>query len=122
MTNKESHHIVVPLKYYVGTLLSLLFLTFITVLVSRIDFGSWNTAVALMIALLKAFLVANYFMGLKWDKGFNKLFFIGGLMALSLFFAFTLLDLKTRGDITPEEKGNHDLTNLVKPISESKKH
>lgn len=122
MSDNASHHFVVPLKYYVRTLVLLLILTVITVAASRVNFGSWNTIVAMLIALTKAFLVANYFMGLKWDSGFNKAFFVGGLMALSLFFMFTLLDLKTRGDVVVEEKGNHNLKNLVRPVTHLKPH
>ena len=52
-TDRQSHHFIVPLRYYVGTFIGLLFLTFLTVLVSRFDFGSFGLVVALLVAFLK---------------------------------------------------------------------
>ena len=74
----------------------LLFLTFVTVAASRIQFGgegshATNIAVALAIAILKSGLVAAYFMHLNSEKNaiYRILLFTGafatGLMFLTLW-------------------------------------
>ena len=60
--NDHSHHFVVPVNYYVGTFIALLFLTFITVFVAQFDFGEWNLIIALLVAIIKATLVISFFM------------------------------------------------------------
>ena len=115
--NTDHKHFVVPLRFYVGTLISLLLLTVITVWVSRFNFGDWNLPIAMFVAVLKASLVVQFFMGMKWEKGFNFIFFLSGLLVLFLFFLFVFSDVMTRGDIEPEEQGVHNLKVLVRPIS-----
>src|SRR5690606_2890216 len=46
----------------------------------------------LAIAGAKAFFVAAYFMGLKYDAGTNLLTFVGGVVFLIIFLSFTYLD------------------------------
>jgi len=71
MSDSHQHsHFIVPVKYYIGTFLSLLVLTFVTVTISRFDFGTFNIVVAMLVAIVKASLVISFFMGLRWDKGF----------------------------------------------------
>ena len=50
---------------YVSTLVALLILTAITVGASYIDFGSGNVVIALIIATIKATIVALFFMHLR---------------------------------------------------------
>lgn len=113
----ESHHFIVPLKYYVGTFVSLLFLTVITVAAAQFDFGAANIFVALLIASIKAGLVVGFFMGLHWEKGFNRILFFGSFLFLAIFIVFTWSDPATRGDIDPVEKGVHGIKSNVKLIS-----
>jgi len=66
-------HFVIPLKYYVGTLIALLILTVVTVAVAQIDLGAFNIYLAMFVAMIKAGFVIFFFMGVRWDEGFNKI-------------------------------------------------
>jgi len=56
------------------------------------DFGSFNIVVALAIALVKAALVALYFMHLRYDSLFNGVVLIAALVFVMLFIAVSLMD------------------------------
>ncbi|MFK7988669.1 MAG: cytochrome C oxidase subunit IV family protein [Sandaracinaceae bacterium] len=99
-----------PTKFYVGILGALLLLTVITVAASWVDIdgflalgrpvegvGAWNLTLAIAIATVKGTLVATFFMHLKDDKRFNALIFLGGLLFIGIFFAYTMNDTTTRG-------------------------
>src|SRR6476619_3737881 len=76
-----------------GTDGTLLFLTIVTVLATRVDFGAnINLAVAMVIAVTKATLVILFFMHLRYDKLFHSVVFVSALLAASLFVGFTLMD------------------------------
>src|SRR5690606_26007905 len=49
--------------------------------------GGLSVPVALAIAGAKAFFVAAYFMGLKYDTGTNLLTFVGGVVFLIIFLS-----------------------------------
>jgi cytochrome c oxidase subunit IV len=87
-------------RTYLSVLIALLILTVITVSASRINFGAANTVIALVIASIKASLVALYFMHLRQDK-FNAIIFVGGLFFLGVLLIFTLFDVDTRETILP---------------------
>lgn len=55
-------------------------------------FGPFSVPIALAIALTKAYFVASYFMGLKYDGGTNLLAFVGSVVFLLIFLSFTYLD------------------------------
>lgn len=81
------------LKVLLGTGGSLLVLTIITVLATRIDLGTnWNLALAMFIAVVKATLVVLFFMHLKYDKVFHSVIFVGAILAAALFVGYALLD------------------------------
>ena len=92
-------------KLYALVLTGLLILTAITVGASTINFGSnmANVIISLVIASVKASLVALFFMHLRWDKVFcTILFFIGLILAsgtmwglLALFGAEASVPLPT---------------------------
>lgn len=103
-----THNVTGP-KTYGAVLLALLVLTVITVQASYIDFGPWNTVVALLIASIKGSLVALFFMHLRHDK-FNAVIFVGGLLFLAIFLIWTLFDISTRVPVYP--------TNLKAPVKE----
>ena len=95
---KHTPH-VLPLKVYLGVGATLLLMTAITVAVSQINLGPWNLVVALVIASVKALLVAFFFMHLFYD---HKLYFIAfttGLLCLTVFIVLTLFDTMERGAI-----------------------
>src|SRR5215475_2117438 len=92
----DSHHglsHVATVKVLVRTGGTLLFLTIITVLATKVDFGAnINLAIAMAIAVLKATLVVLFFMHLKYDRLFHSVIFVGAILAASLFVGFTLMD------------------------------
>ena len=84
---------VASIKVLIGTGGTLLFLTVVTVMATRIDFGAnINLAIAMAIAVIKATLVVLFFMHLKYDKLFHSVVFVSAILAASLFVGFTLMD------------------------------
>lgn len=84
---------VASLKVLLGTGGSLLFLTIVTVLATKVDFGAnINLALAMFIATIKATLVILFFMHLKYDKIFHTVVFTSAVLAAALFVGFTLMD------------------------------
>jgi cytochrome c oxidase subunit 4 len=72
---------------------TLLLLTLVTVLATKVDFGAnINLAIAMAIAVLKATLVILFFMHLRYDRLFHSVVFVGAILAASLFVGFTLMD------------------------------
>jgi cytochrome c oxidase subunit 4 len=71
---------------------ALLVLTAITVAVRYIDVGEFNMVIALGVAVIKATLVALFFMHLKWDRPFNLLTFVGSMAFVILMMAFCMMD------------------------------
>jgi len=107
-------------KLYAGILGALLFLTVITVAVSYVDIdgllanerevegvGAYNLGVAILIAVMKASLVVTFFMHLKDDKRFNALFFLGSILFVGVFFAYTMNDTHFRGRVGDPYNGVH---------------
>lgn len=118
----DSNHFIVPVKYYIGTFIALLFLTFITVFVAQFDFGSFNIVVAMLVAIAKAALVVLFFMALRWDKGVNIFYLASGLLSIIIFLAFLIGDIKMRGAINKVEKGAHSISSPVKLIKADSDH
>jgi cytochrome c oxidase subunit IV len=92
----EEHHGIAhtaSIKVLVGTGGTLLLLTLVTVLATKVDFGAnINLAIAMFIAVVKATLVVLFFMHLKYDKIFHTVVFVSALLAAALFVGFTLMD------------------------------
>lgn len=85
------HH--VPLWVLVVTLLALLALTFVTYAATWVDFGrSINLWIAIIIATIKAILVALIFMHLAYDKPFNAVVLICTLLFVMLFIGLSIMD------------------------------
>ena len=76
---------------------ALVFLTLLTVGLSRIHLGEWNFFIAVVVATIKAGLVASFFMHLKDDNRFNVLLFVGSLIFMGVFFVYTMNDTQHRG-------------------------
>ena len=87
---------------YATTLIILLILTGITVGAAYIDLGTGNIVVALVIATIKATLVALFFMHLKWDKPVNRIIAISGFLFLGIFLTFDLIDMNARNYYLPQ--------------------
>ena len=95
--------------------MTLLFFTVLTVAASRAEIAiadglniaipQWvNVSVAMTIAVIKAILVALFFMQLKYDNKLNAVVAATCIAGLGLFLGFSMLDLQTRGAINPEEQ------------------
>ncbi len=104
----HSHPITGP-RTYALVLAALLVMTVVTVGAAYLDFGPWNTVVAIAIATVKASLVALFFMQLRYDR-FNAVIFLGGVLFLAIFLIWTLFDLSTRTLVLPG--------NLKEPVKE----
>ncbi len=83
---------IVPIKLLVVVGVVLLILTWITVAATYFDLGDGNIYIALAIAVIKASLVALFFMHLRWDRPFNGFIFVGSIAFVALFIAFALTD------------------------------
>jgi cytochrome c oxidase subunit IV len=84
---------VLPAKLLLGVWGALMFLTVVTVLATRLDFGpAINLTIAMAIATVKAGLVVAYFMHLRYDKLFHTVAFLSALLALILFVGFLVMD------------------------------
>lgn len=97
----REHH-VIPLSTYYGVYGALLVLTVATVGVSYANLGAASLMVAMAVAVVKAALVAGYFMHLKYDEKFNSFVFFSSILFLAIMFVLTLADLGTRGLVDPE--------------------
>ena len=81
---------------------ALLVLTFLTVAVTWINIPEpFNVIVAIAIAVLKAALVAMFFMNLYWDTKFNTVVFLMSILFLLIFVSITLLDTMFRDAVLP---------------------
>lgn len=89
---------VVQFRVYVGILLTLLFLTVITVAVSRIDFGSFNVVIAMVVASIKALLVAMFFMHLKFESKITIGYAVFPLVLLAILIGGVFIDNPYRAD------------------------
>ncbi|MDX1418476.1 MAG: cytochrome C oxidase subunit IV family protein [Rubricoccaceae bacterium] len=96
-TGHGGHHVASP-QLLLRTFGGLVLLTIVTVglaLAERagyVPLGPLSVPVALAIAGAKAYLVAAFFMALKYDGGTNLLAFVGSGVFLVIFLAFTYLD------------------------------
>jgi cytochrome c oxidase subunit IV len=86
-----------PAGTYVKIFAALVFLTLVTVGLSRVHLGDWNFFIAVAVATIKASLVAMFFMHLKDDNRFNVLIFVGSLLFMGVFFVYTMNDTQHRG-------------------------
>ena len=103
MSNTDSTHHddqvghIVPIKFLVFICCILLFLTAVTVWVSRYDFTEINIAemgiiVALGVTSVKATIVGLYFMHLRWDRAFIGFIFVASILFVVLFIGMALTD------------------------------
>ncbi len=82
-----------PVWLLISILMALLFFTVLTVAVTSFDLGSQgNLVVAMVIATIKAGLVATFFMHLAWDKRFHAIGLAGGVLFFILFLSMVVTD------------------------------
>ena len=107
----EVHVHVASWQFYVGILVALLVLTFLTVSAARFNidgfFGSprantLNLTAALLIAATKAGIVAAFFMHLRHDKLLHTVAFLAAFVFLCVFLFLTRDDLALRHEIDPD--------------------
>lgn len=84
----------VPPSVLLGVFAALLVLTGLTVGVTYVDLGALNIWIALGIAVVKAALVALYFMHLRYDSPFNGIILIVALVFVVLFIGLAILDTR----------------------------
>lgn len=91
----HSHHIV-SYRTYGLVLLLLLVLTGISVAVTQIELSKWTTAVALLLASVKSFVVLAIFMHLKFDQRIFKLMVAFIFLLFVAVIVVTFLDYAFR--------------------------
>jgi cytochrome c oxidase subunit 4 len=90
----EKH--IIPFDVYIKVFVALLILTALTVAASRVNFGPWNTVIAMVIASIKAGLVLAFFMHLKYDDRLYLVTFGTAVFFLIVMYFFSWLDIFTR--------------------------
>ena len=100
-TDSHRHHPhILPLSVYIGVGSALFILTGITVGVAHIDLGgTWNLIIAMIVATIKATLVALFFMHLLYDNKLYAVVFSIGLFMLTAFIVITMFDTLRRDAI-----------------------
>lgn len=93
------HAHISPVIFMIGIFAALIFLTVVTVAVSYVDLGSANTFVAVLVATMKASLVAAFFMHLRYDHPFNAVIFVMSFLFLAILMVFSVEDINSRGVI-----------------------
>ncbi|HLV86798.1 MAG TPA: cytochrome C oxidase subunit IV family protein [Candidatus Sulfotelmatobacter sp.] len=92
-----SEHSSSSLGFYVGIWAALIAGTILTVVAAHIDMGPFNAAVALIIATVKALLVALFFMHIKGaHERLLKLVVISTIFFLIILLALSMADYGTR--------------------------
>lgn len=89
---------VVPFSVYRNIFIALIVLTVITVAISRVDFGAMNIVIAMLVASVKAMLVALFFMHLKYEKPLTWMFALFPIILLALLIGGVFLDNPFRSD------------------------
>jgi cytochrome c oxidase subunit 4 len=89
---------VIPFSVYRNIFIALIVLTVITVAISRVDFGAMNIVIAMLVASVKAMLVALFFMHLKYEKPLTWMFALFPIILLALLIGGVFLDNPLRSD------------------------
>ena len=90
------HHQASIVTYFV-IFFSLMILTILTVWISRIDLGEWNTVVAMTIAIGKALLVILWFMHVIHSPRMTWIVVMSSFLWLAVMFVLFFSDYLTRG-------------------------
>ncbi len=92
---------IVPIAVFNKVFGTLLVLTAVTVAVAQYDFGSWNVIIAVLIASVKASLVATFFMHLKFEGKTVLMYAFYPLVILFLLIGGTVGDALDRQAVAP---------------------
>lgn len=84
------------IRTYLIVAAALMGLLVLTIVAGMIHLGEANLVVALVIAGVKAILVAVFFMHLKYDTAVTRLFAVSGLVWLGILIVLTLGDFVSR--------------------------
>jgi cytochrome c oxidase subunit IV len=85
-----------PRTYWItGT--ALLGLLALTIAAAYLNLGPFNTVAAMLIAMMKAALIALFFMHLRYSKPLMWIFAGAGVFWLGIMLALALSDYLTRG-------------------------
>jgi len=105
-TGGDGHqdHYIIPDAVIYKTLAALLVLTAITVGMSYVHLGTFNFIVGIIVATMKAFLVASIFMNLSHDDKSNSVIFGSAFIFLTIFIGLVSPDFLFRGDVFTEGK------------------
>jgi cytochrome c oxidase subunit 4 len=96
-TGHAAPHHQAPLTAYFVVFGALMVLTVITVAVSRVDLGVFNTGVAMLIAIVKATVVILWFMHVIHSPRLTWIVVIASFLMLAVLFILTFADYLTRG-------------------------
>lgn len=91
-----AHVMSVPML--VGVWLTLIFLTGVTVWTAGIDLAPLDFGIAMIIATVKALLVAFFFMHLAYDRPFNGLIFLASVVFAGVFVTIAMMDTGANQD------------------------
>ena len=92
----QIHHHISPVSLYMKVFGALMILTVLTVLVAEVDLGFMNIFVAVSIAVVKATVVALFFMHLKYSAKITWVAAAAGAIWLVIMLALTLSDIMSR--------------------------
>ncbi|HUO17004.1 MAG TPA: cytochrome C oxidase subunit IV family protein [Verrucomicrobiae bacterium] len=87
----------VSIKTYTFTWLALLGLTLLTSLIGLLDLGLFNLVTAIVIAGIKASLIAFFFMHAFYESKLVRVVLAGGVLWFLILISLTLGDYLTRG-------------------------
>lgn len=97
MRAEESSTPSVPVRTYLLVYLALMALLFLTWGAAYLPLGMLKTPLSFTIAMIKAGLVAAFFMHLRGGTTLSRIFAAGGLAWLAILFGLTLSDYLSRG-------------------------
>ncbi|MGA2989079.1 MAG: cytochrome C oxidase subunit IV family protein [Candidatus Korobacteraceae bacterium] len=83
-------------KTFVAIWITLLVLTGVTVGVAQLNLGALSVAVALIIAVIKASLVALFFMEIRYSHKMTQVVLIGGVVWLLILLLLSMTDYASR--------------------------
>jgi cytochrome c oxidase subunit 4 len=83
-------------KTFVAIWITLLVLTGVTVGVAQLNLGALSVAVALIIAVIKASLVALFFMEIRYSHKMTQVVLVGGVVWLLILLLLSMTDYASR--------------------------
>jgi cytochrome c oxidase subunit 4 len=87
-----------PFSTYINVFVTLMVLKVVTVAVSRVDFGVMNIVVAMVVASIKALVVALFFMHLKYEDKVTWTFAVFPIILLFILIGGVFMDNGERTD------------------------